>query len=156
LWQQQWRAQALEKERQRQTADVAVSQAMAEARLLLEQAQAAPLLDRGRFREALTAARKAEELARTAAASDEVRQQAAALADVVAGEEEAARRDRQLLAALLEVRGPREGPNYQTNEKGVMKLLPEPSADEQFAIAFRTWGLDVETTPTTEAAARLR
>ena len=74
------------------------------------------------------------------------------------GEAEAARRDRALLAALLAVRGPREGPTYQKGEAGVLAVRAEPSADEQFAAAFREWdpAFDVDALPTAEAAARLK
>src|SRR5262249_37537174 len=69
--------------------------------------------------------------------------------------EEAAGRDRRLLAALLEGRGPREGPKYKAGKGGQVTELAEPSAEEQFAGAFRAWGLDVDAIPTAEAAARL-
>jgi serine/threonine-protein kinase len=93
--------------RRRQKADAAAALAMHGAQLLLEQARAAPLADAGRFREALAAAERAEELARAGGASDAARQGAARLAASLQDEEGAARRDRRLLAALLEVRGPR-------------------------------------------------
>jgi hypothetical protein len=56
-------------------------------------------------------------------------------------EAEAGRRDRRLLAALLEVRQPREGPRYQRTAEGSLMTLAEPSLDEQFVVAFRagTW-----------------
>jgi tetratricopeptide (TPR) repeat protein len=73
-----------------------------------------------------------------------------------AAAEEAARGDRQLLAALLEVRSPREGPRYQPTGSGTLAELAQPSADEEFVSAFRTWGLDVDATPTAQAMARLR
>jgi tetratricopeptide (TPR) repeat protein len=84
-----------------------------------------------------------------------VQRQAADLVAELKGEAEAADRDLRLLARLPDVRGPREGPKFRTDDKGVMAQLAEPSADEQFADAFREWGLDVDATPTAEAAARL-
>jgi serine/threonine-protein kinase len=144
LWQQQ-----------RQATDQAVEVAMSEARLLRGQALGAPLGDAATFRAAHAAARKAAALARTGGASAAVRQQAEALETQLQGEAVAADADRRLLAALLEVRGPREGPRYRTDEQGSLAELAEPSADEQFAAAFRAWGLEVNQTPIPEAAKRL-
>jgi serine/threonine-protein kinase len=156
--QSQRQARAAEIARRQQEADGAVQQAMAEARLLREQARTAPLGDASRFREAVAAARKAVDLARAGEASEEVCQQATDLADLADKEEAAAQRDRRLLAALLEVRGPREGPRFQRDDKGLMVELVQPSADEQFAAAFREWDptFDVDTLSMAEAAIRLR
>jgi serine/threonine-protein kinase len=143
--------------RQRQLmADTASSSAMAEARLLLEQARAAPLADDGKLREALEAANRAEQLASTGGASAEVKQQAADLTAWLEREREAVAKDRRLLARLLEVHAPRDIPAYARDEKGTMLTLAEATTEEQFASAFRDWGLDVDAIPTTEAAARLR
>jgi serine/threonine-protein kinase len=154
--QQQRQARAAEAARRRQEADGEVHRAMGDARLLLEQARAEPLGDLARFREARAAARRAQDLARAGAASEEVQRQASDLAALLEAEQGAAERDRELLAALLEVRGPREGPAYQRDDKGSLVELAEPSTDEQFAAAFRAWGLDVDGVPTAEAAPRLK
>jgi tetratricopeptide (TPR) repeat protein len=143
LWQHQRQARADEVARRRQEADGAVAVALGKARLLLDQ---------GKFGEALAAAERVAELARTGEASAEVRDRAAALLEEVRVEADAAEKDRRLLAALLEVRGPREAPRFRADEKGLMTELAEPSADEQFKAAFRTWGLDVDGTPVAEAA----
>jgi eukaryotic-like serine/threonine-protein kinase len=140
----------------RQMADAAVVMALGEARLLLGQAKDAPLAEAAKYREALAAARQADELASTGGASEELRQQATELAAEVVGEAEAAERDRRLLARLLDVRGPREGPKYRRDDQGMMMALAEPTADEQFASAFRDWGLDVDTTAMSEARTRLK
>jgi tetratricopeptide (TPR) repeat protein len=140
----------------RAAADGAVGQAMNEARLLYLRAKEKPLGDGSPFREALVAARKAEELAQASAASGELQQQAAELAGEVQEETEAANRDRRLLVRLLDVRGPREAARYHPDSRGLMIELAEPSADEQFAAAFRAWGLDVDATPVAEAAARCK
>jgi serine/threonine-protein kinase len=138
LWQQQ-----------RQQAGAAATEAMSEARLRLAD---------GRFSEALAAAVRARDLAQTAGAAPAVREEAEELANAIEQEEAAARRDRRLLAALLEVRRPREGPQYRTDDKGLLVQLAEPSADEQFAAAFRDWqpSFDVDALGTAEAAARLK
>jgi serine/threonine-protein kinase len=156
LWQQQRQAHEVEVARRRQEADAGAQTAMDEARLLLEQAQAAAPADEGRFREAGAAAQKAAELARPGEASDEVRRQAAELVALVGAQAEAAGRDRRLLAALLEVRQLREGPKFHRDAKGRLMESAELSADEQFAAAFRDWGLDVRGAPTAEAVARLK
>ena len=126
-----------------------------QARLLFEQAKTSTRGDAARYGEALAAAKKALALARPDEASDEVRREAADLVATLADEAGAAERDRLLLAVLLEVRRPREGLRFQRDDKGLMVELAEPSADEQFAAAFRAWGLDVDATPTAEARARL-
>ncbi|HKB35019.1 MAG TPA: serine/threonine-protein kinase, partial [Gemmataceae bacterium] len=140
-----------------QEVDRAALGALGKARLLREQAQAAPLGDPGRFQQAHEAARQAEELAQTSGSSAAVRQEAEELAQTLKEESDAAVRDRVLLTALMEAHGPlrNEGPRFQKDEKGLMVELAPASADEQFREAFRAWGLDVDATPTAAAAARL-
>jgi Flp pilus assembly protein TadD len=143
-------------QQRQQIADAGANQGMAEARLLFEQARTAPLTEYAKFAQALAAAQKAEQVANTGGASQGVREQAAELVAEFTGEAEAADRDRNLLTRLLDVRGPREGPKFQKDDKGLMPQLAEPSADEQFAAAFKEWGLEVDAAPAAEAAARLR
>jgi tetratricopeptide (TPR) repeat protein len=140
-------------QRQRDKADQAVSNGLAQAELLAEQARADPL-QTDKYHQALEAARVAAQLVENA--STDLRQMAEALISRLQQEEEAARKDRQLLAALLDVRGPREGPRYQSDAKGAKMALEEPTADEQFASAFRRWGLDVDGTAPSEVAAMLK
>jgi serine/threonine-protein kinase len=160
LWWVQSEQQTREAEaaRRRQEADGAALLAMTEARLLLDQAKADPLGDASRFREARVAADKAKELAQLGEASEDVRRQATELVEAIGKEEDAAHRDRKLLAALLEVRGPREGPKFQKDDKGLMMMQVEPSADEQFQAAFRDWDatFDIDKLSTEEAATRLK
>jgi serine/threonine-protein kinase len=142
---------------QRQKVDTEAALAMKEAWLLLDQAKTAPLLDAGKFREAMVAARNAEAVARTGASKD-VQEQTAALVETVKQEADAAERDHQLLVALLDVCGPHEGPTIREDNKGQVVALAEFSADKQFADAFRAWDatFDVDVLATEEAAARLR
>jgi tetratricopeptide (TPR) repeat protein len=155
-WRQQSMAQAAElAQRQRET-DEAARLAMGQARLLLEQARAAPLAETGRYDLALAAAQKGEELARAGEASEEVRGQAEELLRELEGERQVAARDQRLVAQLLDVRLPRETPVFRPGERGTVVELDGPSADEQFGAAFRAWGLDVDGTPAAEAAARLQ
>jgi tetratricopeptide (TPR) repeat protein len=140
-------------QRQRARADLAVGGGLAQAELLAAQAREAPL-QADRYRQAVEAARVAAELAEGASA--DVRQRAQELLARLQAEEEEAGKDRALLAELLDVRSPREGPKYQIDAQGLMLALAEPTADEQFAAAFRRWGLDVDGTAAAEAEARLK
>jgi serine/threonine-protein kinase len=140
------------RQRQPARADLAVGGGLAQAELLAAQARAAPL-QAERYRQAVEAARVAAQLAEGGSA--DVRQQAQGLLARLQEEEQEARKDRALLAELLEVRGPREGPQYRSDAQGMMLALAEPTADEQFAAAFRRWGLDVDGAAAAEAVAQL-
>ena len=142
-WQQQ----------QRVRNNTAVSNALAQAELLAEQARADPL-QTDKYRQALEAARMATQLAQTASVN--MRQKAEDSVARFQQEEEAARKDRELLAALLDVHAPREGPKYQSDARREMTALAEPTADEQFAAAFRRWGVDVDGTAASAAAELLK
>ena len=144
FWWQQW---------QREQVDQAVVNGLAQAELLAEQARAAPL-EPDKYHQALEAARVAAQLA--AGASADSSRRAEELVARLEQEEKAAKKDRELLAALLDVRGPREGRTYISDDKGGMMVLVEPTADEQFVAAFQRWGLDVDDRPTSEAAALLK
>jgi serine/threonine protein kinase len=132
-------------QRQR-AADAVVDSKLKEVQALLDQAKGTPLADGGKQREALKVAQNALELARTGGASASVRERAAALVAELEKEEEVAGRDHRLLAWLPVIRGRLAQPPDVRGPR---------SADEQFANAFREWGLDVDATPTAEAAARL-
>jgi serine/threonine protein kinase/Flp pilus assembly protein TadD len=152
--QQQEQTRAADAALHRQRTDSEVTVAMSDARLLREQAMGTPLGDGGRFREALAAAQKAFVLAETGEASAPLRHQAANLVADLGREKAAAERDRRLVARLWEVGGPQEL-RLSTGEQGETLQLAKLNSDEQFALAFRDWGLDVHATPTREAAARL-
>jgi serine/threonine-protein kinase len=140
------------------TADSGTASAIDEACTLLDQAKQAPVHDLAKYREALKAGLKARDLAISGGASTSKKEQALNLVAELEQEVDAADRDRQLLAALLEVRGPREGPRFQRDNKDQMPALAEPTVEEQFAAAFREWdsSFDIDILPTVEAAARLR
>ena len=57
-------------------------------------------------------------------------------------DENQAPKNRQLLAALLEVRAPQEMMLFAADEAGRFRKLAEPNADEQFRSAFARWGLE--------------
>ncbi len=151
-----WHQQRAEAAQRRQEADTRTRRAMAEARLMLTEARAVAPADAGKFHEATSLARGAQVLSQAGETSEEVRIQAEELAQAFSVEERQAQRDQQLLAALLEVRGPSEAAKFHRDNGGQMLLLPEPSAEEQFGVAFQAWGLDVDAIPTQEAAERLK
>jgi serine/threonine-protein kinase len=141
---QQWKQERI---------DQSVYNALAQVELLEKQALAEPL-QRDKFSQALDAARAAAQLADSASA--DARRRAEELVTRLQLEEEAARRDRGLLATLLEVPGPHEGPRFVRGDKRMMMALAEPTAEDQFVLAFRDWGLEVDAVSTAEAAARLK
>jgi Flp pilus assembly protein TadD len=143
-------------QQRRQAADAAVGRELAEARLLLAQARRHPLTEAAKYTDALKAARQARELAETGGASGEVLRQADALVAELDEAAKAAGRDRRLVIALADSRGPFGEQAGERDSRGRTILLINPNADEQFAAAFRDWGLNVDTTPTAAAAARLR
>jgi serine/threonine-protein kinase len=155
---QERQARAAEALRLQAKADAATQRALDEARLLLDQARSDPLGEAGQFDRALTAARQAEEVARTGGASAESEQQARALVEVVQAERDDNQRDRRLLTDLTAVRGPREGPQFRTDDEGFVVVLAEPSTEDQFQAAFRAWdaAFDVDRLSTAEAAALLQ
>ena len=142
----------------RQQADGAVAPILAESHSRFEQAWAAPLGDGGKFREALAQVQKADDVARTGGASEEVQQQAANLLAEMRQQVDAAERDRKLLAALLEVRRPHEVPRFRRDDKGLAIPQPELSIEDQFQAAFRSWDatFDVDGGDLKELAERLR
>src|SRR5262249_27687549 len=103
----------------------------------------------------LASAEGAVKLAEASEAAEELLPEAVGLVQELKAAVGEAQNDRRLVVALLEVRGPREGPKDRTDAEGRAVLLAEPSADDQFRQAFRDWGLDVDGTPTEQAAARL-
>jgi tetratricopeptide (TPR) repeat protein len=142
-------------QQQRQAADTSLLRGMQDARRIRQRAQNDPFGDVGLFREAATSARRVAHLASQSAASPQVRRQAAQLAEELEQLAEEAQRDQQLRLVLLEVLAPQEIEQYHKDDQGRLKLV-EPSQDEQFHNAFLAWGLDIDRTPTEQAAARLR
>ncbi|HTU92299.1 MAG TPA: tetratricopeptide repeat protein, partial [Gemmataceae bacterium] len=141
----QWRAKA----------DGEVAEALGQARSLWEQARS-DALAASDYDKALAAAQRANEIANAGAASAAMRRQAEELLREVQQETAEAAKDRRLLAASLEVHSPREVPKYSRDDKGMMMTLTEPTMEDQFASAFREWGLNVDSVKTTEAAARVK
>jgi serine/threonine-protein kinase len=149
LYQQRSAAQV----RQGQT-DEAVRAVLERARGPLEEGwQAADL---AKVTEARAEANRAVDIARSGGASAAVRQEAFAFLEDVTGRLERAKKGRALLEALLDVSTPLETSAYVHDKAGRMLVLAQPSADEQYAAAFRKWGLDVDRTTEAEVVERLR
>src|SRR5205085_1100423 len=90
------------------------------------------------------------------AASADVEKQAATFQAQVEQRLKRATRNQALLRALLDVSVPQETSSYATDKAGRVMALAQPSMDEQYAAAFRRWGLDIDRTPEAVVVARLR
>jgi tetratricopeptide (TPR) repeat protein len=151
-------AMALTQQRRREKADEGLGASLRYARRLRIAANAATTLaDLGKFDTALDVVRSAQERARDNDASDETRQEADSLIQQLAEEVREAQRDRDLLRALLEVRGPQQGPLTSRGEGLSMAVQVGPTADERFAAALRDWDetFDVDA-PTDTVVTRLK
>jgi serine/threonine-protein kinase len=148
-------AAAVWEQHRRETVDQLVRGRLKEAELLSERAQnAATLADLDNATRARLAAVEAEDRARGSSASESLRRQAADLARQLASEENEVQRDQQLLLALLEVRGPEQGPLAPRDGRMSLAVQVGPTADQRFAAAFRAWdeSFDVDS-PMSEALA---
>jgi serine/threonine-protein kinase len=131
-----------------------------EVRGVLERAQA--LLEKGWqaadltiLAEAGAEGNRAEGIAHSGGASAPVQREAEAFRDDAKGRLERAENNRALLKALLDVSAPLETQTRGRPEVDRMVALARPSVDEQYAAAFRHWGLDVDGTAEAEVVARL-
>jgi eukaryotic-like serine/threonine-protein kinase len=148
----QFRQWAASKERQDQT-DRDVCGILQPARGAL--AEAWRTQDLVQLTVALADANRAVDVANSGAASAAVRQDAMVFQTVAGDRLERAKKISALLAAVLDVSAKREiSPNWRETG-GRLMTLNGPSADEQYAAAFRRWGLDVDHTAEAEAAERL-
>jgi serine/threonine-protein kinase len=110
----------------------------------------------GRLAEAVPAAHQAASLAEDERVHPDVKDRVRLLVKEVNEEAAQAERDRRLLARLLDVRGPRDFRAFRPGPSGVAEPVAEPTTEEQFAEGFREWGLDVDNTPTEQAAVRVK
>jgi serine/threonine-protein kinase len=146
---QQW---AAARDRQAQT-DRKVRGVLESARGLLEEGW--PAQDLAQLTAALAEGNRAVDVARSGAASAAVRQEAEAFranADERLGR---AKANGALREAVLDVAAPQDDVADAPGESGRTAAPAQPSADEQYAAAFRRWGLDVDGTPEDEVVARL-
>jgi tetratricopeptide (TPR) repeat protein len=106
----------------------------------------------------LTAAKaegeRAGEIARSA--SEGTKEEASAFVIDAEDRLKRAEKSRELLVELLNVASPQKARAYAVDESGQLVVIAQKSVDEQYASAFRRWGLDVEGQPETEVVTRLR
>jgi tetratricopeptide (TPR) repeat protein/tRNA A-37 threonylcarbamoyl transferase component Bud32 len=111
--------------------------------------------DLAKLNEAKAEADRALALARNSA-SAEARQQCAAFSALAEERLLRAEKNDLLRVALLNVSAPRETSRYQDDGSGRSMAMAEPSVEEQYAEAFRRWGVDVLGTPEEAMVKRLR
>jgi Flp pilus assembly protein TadD len=160
LWQQQRaRAQARRLETDQETLAV-----LQRGRELLSEGLAEQ--DLVKLADAKARADRAVAIARTGSASTSVRDEADDFQSEAEQQLEQARadsderlrhaeRNRLLLLSLLDISAPREAGSYVGSEAGPATAVPQPSVDEQYASAFRRWGIDLDHADDAAVLARL-
>jgi tetratricopeptide (TPR) repeat protein len=139
--------------RQIQT-DQEVRRILERARGLLEEGwQAADL---AKLTEARAEGNRAVDIARSGGASAAVQQEADAFQGDAALRLDRAKKDRALLGAVLDVSAPQDTGDSSQDRPGRLLVLAQPNVDEQYAAAFRRWGLDVDRATEAEVVERLR
>jgi serine/threonine-protein kinase len=113
-------------------------------------------IDLAKLTEARAEGSRAVDIGRSGGASAAVQQEADAFHEDAALRLDRAKKDRALLEAMLDVSAPQETGAYTHDDASRMLVLAQPSVDEQYATAFRRWGLDVERATEAEVVARLR
>jgi serine/threonine-protein kinase len=111
--------------------------------------------DLAQVKQARSEADRAADIARTGGASAAVRHEAEAFREDANGRLERAEKDRALVEDVQDVSVPLEPFVYGQDTMSWPRVLDQPGADEQYAAAFRRWGLDVDGTPEAEVVARL-
>src|SRR5262249_41378486 len=123
------------------------------------------LLDEGwrkndtvKLAEAVAEADKAAKVAHRGDANEAVCVEAEELLLQTQVKAEQAQKHTAFLAALLDVSVRRETARYERTASGQMAALAEPSAEEQFATAFRRWdsSLDLDRMPLEEVLKRVQ
>jgi serine/threonine-protein kinase len=147
-----YRQHALAEAHQAQT-DQKVQGLLERARGMLDEGW--PAADLPRVAQATDLASRAEDVAREDGAGAAVRREAEAFRGHAAGTLQRLQNDRALLEALEEALGAHQ-PFAHFDKKARWSLvLAQPDVDDGYARAFRRWGLDVDSTPEEESAARL-
>jgi tetratricopeptide (TPR) repeat protein len=132
------------RDRQAQT-DQDVRRVLDQARTLLEKGWQTG--DLALLTEAAAEGNRAQGMARSGGASEPVQEEVESFRDGARGRLERTENNRVLQKALLDVSDPQE------TLRAI--ALAQPSLDEQYAAAFRRWGLDVDGTPEDQVVARL-
>jgi serine/threonine-protein kinase len=147
-----YQQQAAAEMRQIQT-DQEVRSVLAAARGRLEQAWKAA--DLAKLTEAAAEGSRAEDIARSGGASSAVWHEVKAFQKAVSARLERAQKNRALTEAVLDVSDLQETREYLPDAESRLVGLARLSVDEQYAAAFRRWGLDVDGTPEAEVVKRL-
>jgi serine/threonine-protein kinase len=133
--------------------DQEVRRILGQARCLLEEGwQAADLVI---LTQARSEANRAADIARSGGASEAVRQEAEVVREDAGARLERTEKNRNLLEALQDVLVPHETVAYLFGVANWPMAVTQPSADDQYAAAFRRWGLDVDKAAEAEVVARL-
>jgi serine/threonine-protein kinase len=111
--------------------------------------------DLAKLTEARAEGDRAVKLAGSNGASPAVQEEAQAFAKDAAENLERLTKDRDLMEAVLDVSASQETNTHVRQKAGRLMELIQPSMDEQYAAAFRRWGLDVDRTAENEVVARL-
>jgi serine/threonine-protein kinase len=111
--------------------------------------------DLAKLTAALAEGNRAVGIARSGAASAAVRQEAEAFRADADDRLGRAKKNRALREAVLDVAAPQEAGASALDEADRRAAPAQPSVDEQYAAAFRRWGLDVDGTPEAQVVARL-
>jgi serine/threonine-protein kinase len=138
--------------RQSQT-DQEVGNLLSDARGRLEQGW--QQADVAQITEACAKGNRAEAVAHSGGASAVVREQVEAFQQEAGARLERAHKNRRLREALLDVSLPHESNNYPHNQAGHPLVLCLASLEQQYAAAFRRWGLDLDATAEAEVVQRL-
>jgi tetratricopeptide (TPR) repeat protein len=109
--------------------------------------------DLGKLTEAKAAADRAVDIAQSGKATAAVQEQASAFQAEAEARLERARRNHTLLETLLDVSVPPNRNNYRPGS--IEQFAEDQRSDQQYADAFRRWGLDVDGTEEAEVVARL-
>jgi serine/threonine-protein kinase len=112
--------------------------------------------DLGKLKEVKAEADRAVEIAETGAAAVAVQQDATAFQTLAAERVARAETNQRLLDALLDISAPRETGAYVGNPASRVTRVAARSLDEQYAAAFRAWGLEMDRAPVANGVARLR
>jgi serine/threonine-protein kinase len=112
--------------------------------------------DLAKLTEVLAEGNRAMDIARSGEASAAVRQEAEAFREDTGERLGRAKKNRALLEAVQDVSASQENRPASQDEAGRLMVLNRPSVDEQYAAAFRRWGLDMDGTAEAEVAERLR
>jgi serine/threonine-protein kinase len=149
-----WHDQRLVAQARQQQTEQEVRAVLVGARALLDEGW--EVQDEAKLRDAKAEGERAGDIARTGAANIALQQDAAEFQTEAEKRLERCQNNAALRRSLLDVSAPPEVRSYISNEVGRMVARAQLSVDEQYAAAFRRWGLDVDGLAESEVIARLR